>query len=65
MDTKQYPVTHSDAEWHKLLTPEQFRIMRGHGTEAAGKLRSQLRKARWYVLLRRLRSAVIRFEEEI
>ena len=42
MDTKQYPVTHSDAEWHKLLTPEQFRIMRGHGTEAAGKLRSQL-----------------------
>jgi peptide-methionine (R)-S-oxide reductase len=36
MDTKQYPVTHTEAEWHKLLTPEQFRIMRGHGTEPPG-----------------------------
>ena len=24
MDTKQYPVTHTDAEWRKLLTPEQY-----------------------------------------
>jgi peptide-methionine (R)-S-oxide reductase len=35
-DTKQYPVTHTDAEWHKILSPEQFRIMREHGTEAPG-----------------------------
>jgi peptide-methionine (R)-S-oxide reductase len=35
-DTKQYPVTHTDAEWHKILTPEQFRIMREHGTEPPG-----------------------------
>ena len=27
MDTKTYPVTHSDAEWRKLLTPEQYHIM--------------------------------------
>ena len=33
MDTKTYPVTHSDAEWRKLLTPEQYHIMREHGTE--------------------------------
>jgi peptide-methionine (R)-S-oxide reductase len=33
---KQFAVTHTDAEWHKLLTPEQFRIMREHGTEAPG-----------------------------
>jgi peptide-methionine (R)-S-oxide reductase len=36
MDTKQYPVTHTDAEWRKLLTPEQYAIMRQHGTEAPG-----------------------------
>jgi len=23
----------TDAEWKKILTPEQFRVMRGHGTE--------------------------------
>ena len=36
LDTKQYPVTHTDAEWHKILSPEQFRVMRGHGTEPPG-----------------------------
>ena len=36
MDTKQYPVTRTDAEWRKLLTPEQYEIMREHGTEAPG-----------------------------
>jgi peptide-methionine (R)-S-oxide reductase len=34
--TKSYPVTHSDAEWRKILTPEQYDVMRGHGTEAPG-----------------------------
>lgn len=34
--TKQYPVTHTDAEWRKLLTPEQYDIMRRHGTERPG-----------------------------
>src|SRR5438552_461397 len=36
MDTKQYAVTHTDAEWRRLLTPEQYAVMRGHGTEAPG-----------------------------
>ena len=36
MDTKTYPVTHTEAEWRKLLTPEQYYIMREHGTEMPG-----------------------------
>ncbi len=36
MDTKTYPVTRTDAEWRQLLTPEQYQIMRGHGTERPG-----------------------------
>ena len=37
MTTQQtYPVVHTDAEWRKLLTPEQYAIMRQHGTERPG-----------------------------
>ena len=36
MDMKRFNVTHSDAEWRQILTPEQYRVMRGHGTEAPG-----------------------------
>ncbi|MEJ0020395.1 MAG: peptide-methionine (R)-S-oxide reductase MsrB [Acetobacteraceae bacterium] len=35
-ETKTFPVTHTDAEWRKLLTPMQYRVMRAHGTEAPG-----------------------------
>jgi len=33
---KTYPVTHTDAEWRRMLTPEQYEVMRDHGTEAPG-----------------------------
>jgi len=33
---KTYPVTRTDEEWRTRLTPEQYRVMRGHGTEAPG-----------------------------
>jgi len=36
METKHYPVTHTEAEWRRLLTPEQYDIMRAHGTEPPG-----------------------------
>ncbi len=31
-----FPVTRTDAEWRARLTPEQYQIMRHHGTEAPG-----------------------------
>ena len=33
---KTFPVTRSEAEWRAKLTPEQYRIMREHGTERPG-----------------------------
>lgn len=31
--TQTFEVTHTDAEWRKLLTPEQYDVLRGEGTE--------------------------------
>ncbi|PKR88136.1 peptide-methionine (R)-S-oxide reductase [Pleomorphomonas diazotrophica] len=36
MTVETFPITRSDEEWRRLLTPEQYRVMRGHGTEAPG-----------------------------
>ena len=36
MDTQTFKVTRTDAEWRKRLTPEQYAVMRGHGTERPG-----------------------------
>jgi peptide-methionine (R)-S-oxide reductase len=36
MEAKTYPVTHTDEEWKKLLTPDQYYVLRRHGTEAPG-----------------------------
>jgi peptide-methionine (R)-S-oxide reductase len=31
-----FEITHTEAEWRKMLSPEQFRVLRKHGTERAG-----------------------------
>jgi peptide-methionine (R)-S-oxide reductase len=35
-EARTFPVSRSDEEWKKTLTPEQYRVLRGHGTERAG-----------------------------
>ncbi len=36
MTTTKFPFTRTEAEWHKLLTPAQYDVMRAHGTEPPG-----------------------------
>jgi peptide-methionine (R)-S-oxide reductase len=33
---EQYEVVKTDSEWESILTPEQYRVLRKHGTERAG-----------------------------
>ena len=33
---ERFEVSRTDAEWKRDLTPEQYRVLRGHGTERAG-----------------------------
>ncbi|NJL09932.1 MAG: peptide-methionine (R)-S-oxide reductase MsrB [Calothrix sp. SM1_7_51] len=35
-NNNEYEITKTEAEWQALLTPEQFRVLRKHGTERAG-----------------------------
>jgi peptide-methionine (R)-S-oxide reductase len=34
--SEEFPVKKSDQEWRGALTPEQYRVLRDHGTERAG-----------------------------
>ncbi|MGE0522145.1 MAG: peptide-methionine (R)-S-oxide reductase MsrB [Variibacter sp.] len=34
--SKTFPVVRTDAEWRRLLNPEQYAVMRGHHTEPPG-----------------------------
>jgi peptide-methionine (R)-S-oxide reductase len=34
-ETKHFEVEHTDEEWRKLLTPEQYQVLRQDGTETA------------------------------
>ena len=65
MEEKRFPVTHSDEEWRRLLTPEQYDILRGHGTEAPGSCALNYEKRAGTFVLRRLRTGAVRVEEEV
>lgn len=34
--SKSFEISKTEQEWRKILTPEQFRVLRQHGTERAG-----------------------------
>ena len=53
-EAKRYVVTHSDVEWRRLLTPEQYAVMRGHGTERPG--RPKIKEARRRATIARARN---------
>lgn len=36
MAEKTFPVTKTDEEWRRVLTPEQYEVLRGHATERPG-----------------------------
>ena len=36
MSTERFPVEKSDEEWRRILTQEQYSVLRGHGTERPG-----------------------------
>jgi peptide-methionine (R)-S-oxide reductase len=35
-DVEQFEITYTDEEWRRRLTPEQYYVLRAHGTERAG-----------------------------
>ena len=65
MKEDHFPVTHTDAEWRKILTPEQYDVMRGHGTERPGSCALLYEKRPGDIRLRRLRAAFVREQDQV
>ena len=55
--SKTFEVTKTEEEWKKLLTPEQFHVLRKHGTERAFTSPLDKQYGAGHLQLRRLRSA--------
>jgi len=56
---KTFEVTHTDAEWRKLLSPAEYNILRQQGTEAP------FSSPQGHIPLPRLRLAALRVVDQI
>ena len=62
---KTFEITKTDEEWKKLLTPEQFHVLRKHGTERAFTSPLDKEYGARHVQLRRLRPAAVRRHHQV
>ena len=59
-----FPVQKTDEEWRKILTPEQYQILRDT-RPSARELRAEHREARRHVRVRRLRPAALHQRHQV
>ena len=64
-DVKTYPVQKSDEEWRRILTPEQYAVLRGHATERRRIVRAARRTSRRDFCLRGMRAAPLRRRAQV
>ena len=62
---KTYPVSRTDAEWRRILSPEQFYVMRGTRHGGTRQLRAARREAPGPLHLCRMRSTAVRVKTKI
>ena len=60
----QFPLTRSDAEWRRLLNPDQYMVMRRFGTEPAGSCALNHESAKVFSFAPAV-IAVVRLQDEI
>ena len=61
----EFPVTKTDEEWKRILTPEQYQVLRQHATERPGSCALNTEKRAGHVLLRGLRAGALHERHEV